>query len=85
MATAPNQTWTWDITLLRGPRRGVYYVVLGLFSPYTVGWLLARTENGKLAARLLRDDDWNVGTRAGVAYALRSAGLGTGHADRRDQ
>jgi putative transposase len=58
MATAPNQTWTWDITLLRGPHRGVYYrlyVVLDLFSRYTVGWLLARTENGKLAARLLRD------------------------------
>lgn len=58
MATAPNQTWTWDITLLRGPHRGVYYrlyVVLDLFSRYIVGWLLARTENGKLAARLLRD------------------------------
>lgn len=58
MATAPNQTWTWDITLLRGPHRGVYYrlyVVLDLFSRYVVGWLLARTENGKLAARLLRD------------------------------
>lgn len=58
MANAPNQTWTWDITLLRGPHRGSYYrlyVVLDLFSRYTVGWLLARTENGKLAARLLRD------------------------------
>jgi hypothetical protein len=49
MANAPNQTWTWDITLLRGPHRGSYYrlyVVLDLFSRYTVGWLLARTENG---------------------------------------
>jgi len=58
MATAPNQTWTWDITLLRGPHRGVYYrlyVVLDLFSRYVVGWLLARVENGKLAARLLRE------------------------------
>ena len=58
MATKPNQTWTWDITLLRGPHRGIYYrlyVVLDLFSRYTVGWLLARTENGKLAARLLRE------------------------------
>jgi len=56
MATKPNQTWTWDITLLRGPHRGIYYrlyVVLDLFSRYTVGWLLARTENGKFAARLL--------------------------------
>ena len=58
MADAPNQTWTWDITLLRGPHRGVYYrlyVILDLFSRYVVGWLLAHHENGKLAARVLRE------------------------------
>ena len=35
MATAPNQVWTWDITKLRGPVKGVYYylyVILDLFS-----------------------------------------------------
>ena len=25
MATGPNQVWSWDITKLAGPRRGVYY------------------------------------------------------------
>lgn len=58
MADAPGQTWTWDITLLRGPHPGVYYrlyVILDLFSRYVVGWLLARTENGELAARALRE------------------------------
>ena len=25
VATAPNQVWSWDITLLRGPRSGVWY------------------------------------------------------------
>ena len=25
MATAPVQVWSWDITKLRGPQRGVYY------------------------------------------------------------
>ena len=58
MADAPNQTWTWDITLLRGPHPGVYYrlyVILDLFSRYVVGWLLAHHENGKLAARVLRE------------------------------
>ena len=57
-ATAPNQVWTWDITLLRGPHRGIYYrlyVILDLFSRFVVGWMLAHTENGKLAARVLRD------------------------------
>jgi transposase InsO family protein len=58
MADAPNQTWTWDITLLRGPHAGVYfrlYVILDLYSRFVVGWLLAHTENGKLAARALRE------------------------------
>jgi putative transposase len=35
MATAPNQVWTWDITKLRGPTKGLYfflYVILDLFS-----------------------------------------------------
>jgi putative transposase len=25
LATAPNRVWSWDITKLRGPERGVYY------------------------------------------------------------
>jgi putative transposase len=57
-ASAPNQVWTWDITLLRGPHRGTYYrlyVILDLFSRFIVGWMLAHTESGKLAARVLRD------------------------------
>ncbi len=55
---APNQTWTWDITLLRGPHRGAFfrlYVILDLFSRFVVGWLLGHHENGKLAARALRE------------------------------
>ena len=36
MAAKPGQVWSWDITKLRGPDRGVYYdlyVVLDIFSP----------------------------------------------------
>jgi putative transposase len=43
-ASAPNQVWTWDITLLQGPHRGTYYrlyVILDLFSRFVVGWMLA--------------------------------------------
>ncbi len=38
-ATQPNQVWTWDITKLPGPYRGVFYflyMVLDLFSRYVV-------------------------------------------------
>ncbi len=56
VATAPNEVWSWDITKLRGPRKGVYYclyVVLDLYSRYVVGWMLAPTENGVLAGELI--------------------------------
>jgi putative transposase len=54
-ATAPNQVWTWDITKLRGPLKGIFYclyAVLDLFSRMTVGWLLAEKESAVLAEQL---------------------------------
>jgi putative transposase len=57
-ATAPNQVWTWDITKLAGPERGIFYclyVILDLFSRYVVGWLLAEKENAELAKRLFAE------------------------------
>jgi len=56
MATAPNQLWSWDITKLRGPRRGQWfylYLLLDVFSRYVVAWLIAEHENQDLAKTLL--------------------------------
>ena len=56
MATAPNQTWSWDITKLLGPKKWTYfylYVVLDIFSRYALGWMVADGENSALAARLI--------------------------------
>ncbi len=52
IATAPNQVWSWDITKLRGPTRGVYYelfVIIDIYSRYVVGWIVAPAETGELA------------------------------------
>jgi putative transposase len=57
-ASAPNEVWTWDITLLPGPVPGVFYylyVILDLFSRYVVGWLLAERQNAALAKQLFAD------------------------------
>lgn len=57
-ATAPNQIWSWDITKLLGPVTWTYYylyVLLDLFSRYTVGWMLAHRESAALAERLIRE------------------------------
>jgi putative transposase len=56
MATAPNQVWTWDISKLRGPTKGLYYylyVLLDLFSRYVVGWMVATRETAELAQGLI--------------------------------
>lgn len=55
-ATQPNQVWTWDITELKGPTKGVHYklyVVLDLYSRYVVAWMLADRESVRLAQRLI--------------------------------
>lgn len=58
IASAPCQVWSWDITLLPGPGKGTHYhlyVILDIFSRYTVGWLLAHRECSELATRLIRE------------------------------
>jgi len=57
-ATRSNEVWTWDITKLRGPRKGeLYYLytVLDIFSRYVVGWMLARRESAELARQLIAE------------------------------
>ena len=41
VATAPNETWSWDITKLLGPTKWTYfylYVVLDIFSRYAIAF-----------------------------------------------
>ncbi|OMH22908.1 IS3 family transposase, partial [Tersicoccus phoenicis] len=52
VATAPGQVWSWDITKLKGPDRGVYYdlyVVLDIFSRFVVAWTIAAREDAEIA------------------------------------
>jgi len=68
-ATAPNQVWTWDITKLATPRRGVFllaYVIIDLFSRYVVGWMLARKECQHLAAQLFAETIARHGIEPGL-------------------
>jgi putative transposase len=56
LATGPRQVWSWDITKLRGPVRGVYYdlyVVLDIFSRFVVAWTIAACEDSEIAKTLL--------------------------------
>lgn len=58
VAQQPLVVWSWDITKLKGPKRGVYYdlyVVLDIFSRYVVAWCVAPSESGELAKELIAD------------------------------
>jgi putative transposase len=50
LATKPGQVWSWDITKLRGPGRGIWfqlYVVLDIFSRYVVAWTVQACEDSR--------------------------------------
>jgi putative transposase len=58
IARRPNEVWSWDITKLQGPTRGVYYelfVVIDIFSRYVVGWMVAPAETGELAEAFIAE------------------------------
>ena len=58
IATGPGEVFTWDITKLPGPTRGLYYdayVMIDIFSRYVVGWKVAATESAELAEGFITD------------------------------
>ncbi len=66
VATGPNQIWSWDITKLLGPVKWTYYylyVILDMFSRYTVGWMLANRESAALAKELIEESCRRQGIR----------------------
>jgi putative transposase len=76
MASGPNMCWSWDITKLRGPDKGVWfdlYVIIDIFSRYVVDWMVAPGESAELA-------------EAFIARAVAGQGIEPGtltiHADR---
>lgn len=58
VASAPNRVWSWDITYLRSPIRGVFfylYLVVDIFSRKIVGASVQAGEHGELGAKLIED------------------------------
>jgi transposase InsO family protein len=56
VAHGPSEVWSWDITALKGPRKGEWYklyVVLDIFSRYVPGWLVAHAKDAVVAKDFL--------------------------------
>lgn len=57
-ATAPNQLFSWDITYLPTPVKGIYlylYLFMDIFSRKVVGWQIYDVESSELASDVMRD------------------------------
>ena len=57
VATGPGQVYSWDITKLAGPAKGIYYdayVMIDIYSRYIVGVHVHNTELGLLAKELMQ-------------------------------
>ena len=55
VATGPNQVWSWDITFLASPVRGMFfylYLIVDIYSRKTVAWQVHARECAELAAAL---------------------------------
>jgi putative transposase len=56
VADGPDQVWTWDVTKLKGPWKGIYFslfVMLDIFSRKAVHQEVHLTENGDLAGEFI--------------------------------
>jgi putative transposase len=58
VADEPNRVWSYDVTKLKGPRRGVHYdlfVMLDIFSRYCPGWMVVDQEDAQVAKAWLEE------------------------------
>ena len=56
MADGQDQVWSWDITKLKGPARGIWYllyVIIDIYSRKVIHWEAWPTENGTLAKEFI--------------------------------
>jgi putative transposase len=80
IARSPNEVWSWDITKLPGPERGIYYelfVIIDIYSRYVTGWIVAPAETGELAEAFIADaiDRQGVGRDQLTLHADRGSSM----------
>jgi len=58
VAHGPSQVFTWDITKLKGPDKGVWYhlyAIIDIYSRYIVGWTVEAAETGERAKEFIAE------------------------------
>lgn len=78
LATGPSEVWSWDITKLRGPSKGVWYQLYALtdiFSRYSPGWTVRAAEDSVVAAEFIETAVAHNGARPHTIHADRGTSM----------
>jgi putative transposase len=79
LATGPSEIWSWDITKLKGPTRGIWYqlyVIMDIYSRKAVHWEIWPAETGILAREFIEHAiDFNGGIRPKAVHADRGTSM----------
>ncbi|MGH9259522.1 MAG: transposase, partial [Acidimicrobiales bacterium] len=78
LATGPSEVWSWDITKLRGPAKGVWYhlyVLIDIFSRYTPGWMVRPSEDSVVAGEFIDEAVARNGSRPHTIHADRGTSM----------
>lgn len=78
MAGGPSQVWTWDITKLRGPAKGVWYhlyVIIDIFSRFNPSWIVSPVEDSRLAKDFIAEAIVRNGSAPHTVHADRGTSM----------
>jgi transposase InsO family protein len=77
-ARGPSEVWSWDITALKGPTKGIWYkcyVIVDIFSRYVTGWLVTAAEDALLAKDFLAEAIARNGVEPHTIHADRGGAM----------
>lgn len=78
VATGPSQVFTWDITKLAGPAKGIWfhaYVIIDIYSRCVVGHTVERAESASRAKELIRETIERNGVVPETVHADRGTSM----------
>ena len=78
LADGPSQVWTWDITKLRGPARGVFYqlyVLIDIYSRFNPSWIISPVEDSLLATDFIAEAIERNGATPHTVHADRGTSM----------
>jgi putative transposase len=78
LADGPSQVWTWDITKLRGPGKGIFYqlyVLIDIYSRFNPSWIVSPVEDSLLAKDFIAEAIDRNGATPHTVHADRGTSM----------